>query len=577
MIAKARLNERGVRSDRVSAIEDIEDRMQDLIEALRETGAPDVAEMLERYANDFTDPTVVRRSVNAVSMHLERWRLDPSGLPDSPKVMLAANRLEDVCREALAAGVIAPAPPTLAAQSRRKLLIVLGTLIAASLVTLAALGVVASGVDVQDLGERRSLPPAGLPRGEESSAALNALAEALVPKAVTGVEFEPVGGCKVALPDGATCAEVPPRLWAEGRLPTYEIKLARQAYGLLFAVADARVEQHRFGTARLLLAATDDTPEGRYELPFVATYLGYTPQRCEPLQRIQGDCPPPRTGQGEKHAGLSVPTVVIDVLPGDPSRRMGEKRRAQAEAAEQQKKAQERAQQIATAVTEIKAVLDDTQKLIAKKKWSEARANVDKLGALFEPLDGVALDTIEGTPSDVALVRDRLDKLRAEMDAFEQRVFEQTFKIVSADSNKKVAEESLLVRIGKQFAIAPAYVERIYTSRADEIQRRLDQRAQARLEQLKVEQEAREKRCGPLPKDAWHTVDRYVHQVYAEPHTEIVLGECMTPRLTERDCWEMRCEYERKVEVAIERPKVVTHHEATFYLINDRVARHTDG
>jgi hypothetical protein len=561
----------------VGAIDDIEDRMQDLIEALRETGASAAAEMLERYAQDFTDPTVVRRSVNAVSMHLERWRHDPSELPDSPKVMLAANRLEDVCREALARGVIVAAPPTLAAQSRRKLLIVLSTLLAASLATLAAIGVVASGVDVNDVGAVRKLPPLRLPRGDEGSAALSVLAEALVPRAVSGVMFEVSGGCKLALPSGATCAEAPPRLWAEGRLPTYEVRLAHQAYGLLFAISGQRVAQQRFGEGRLLLAATDDTPEGRYELPFEAAYLGYTPQKCELLQRLQRSCPEPRVGEGEKHAGLGVPVVVVDVTPGDPSRRLGEKRRAEAEAAEAQRKAQERAQQIATAVTEIKAVLDDTQKLINRKRWSEARANVDKLGTLFEPLDGVVLDAIEGTPSEVSDARDRLDKLRAAMDTFEQRVFEQTFKVVSAESNRKVAEESLLVRVGKQFAISPSYVQQIYTARADEIQRRLDQRAQAHIEQLKAEQEAREQRCGPLPKDAWHTVDRYAQEVYAEPHTEIVLGECMTPRLTEHDCWEMRCEFQRKVEVAVERPKVVTHHEASFFLVNDRVARHHDG
>jgi hypothetical protein len=48
----------------------------------------------------------------------------------------------------------------------------------------------------------------------------------------------------------------------------------------------------------------------------------------------------------------------------------------------------------------------------------------------------------------------------------------------------------------------------------------------------------------------------------------------MTPRLTEHDCWELRCDYRRKVEVAVERPKVVTKHEATFYLMQNRVIRH---
>src|SRR5438552_8032700 len=102
------------------AIDEIEDRLADLIEALREAGAPEIAAMLERHARDFTVPTRVRRSVNAIRAQLEAWRADASELPDSPKVMLAANRLEDECRGALAAGVVVAAAPTLAAQSRRK-------------------------------------------------------------------------------------------------------------------------------------------------------------------------------------------------------------------------------------------------------------------------------------------------------------------------------------------------------------------------------------------------------------------------------------------------------------------------
>ena len=559
---------------RVSAIDDIEDRMQDLIEALRETGAPQVAAMLERYAQDFTVPTRVRRSVNAVCTHLEHWRGDPSELPDSPKVVLAANRLEDVCREALARGVIVAAPPTLAAQSRRKLLVVLTTLLVASLVTLAAISVVASGIDVDDIGTERKLPPLRLPRGEEHTASLSVLSEALMPSAVTGVVFEPLGGCKVALPDGSTCAEAPPRLWPDGRLPTYEIRLPHQAYGLLFSVTAAEVKQRRFGEANLLLAATDDTPEGRYELRFEASYQGYTPQTCDLLQRVQQSCPLPRTGAGERHSGLGVPVVVVDVLPGDPTRRLGEKRRAQAEAAEMQRKAEARAEQIETAVAEIAHVLDDTQKLINRRRWSEARDNVNKLGRLFQPLEGIVLDSAEGEHSEVSVLRGRFEGLRDEMDAFEQRVFEQTFKLVTADSSRKVAEERLLQKVGKKFGVSVAYVQEIYTARADEIQRRLDQSAQARADQLKAAQEARERRCGALPKEAWRTVERYAQQVFAEPHTEIVLGECLTPRLTERDCWEMRCEFKRKVEVAIERPRVVTSHEASFYLANDRVVRH---
>jgi hypothetical protein len=484
-----------------------------------------------------------------------------------------------VCREALTAGVIVAAAPTLAAQSRRKLMVVLLTLLAAGVIMLVAIAVVASGIDVNDIKAERRLTPVRMPRGEEGTIGLSVLSEALVPEAVTGVAFEPLGACKAPLPHGATCEETTPRLWDQGRLPTYEIKLARQAYGLLFSITDARVASKRFGEATLLLAATDETPEGRYEIPISAAYLGYTPQDCEWLQRVQRNCPAPRSGEGERHTGLRVPLVVVDVVPGDPARRQGEKRRAQAEAEEARRKADERAAQIAAAVTEISSVLTDTKKLITKRRWDQAREQVQKLSKLFEPLDAIVVTQTESEelPKEVAAVRARFEALRDELDVFEKRVFEQTFASLTAESNKRVPEDSLLQRIAKQFAITPAYVDDIYTAHADEMQRRLDERERARNEKLKAEQEAREKRCGPLPTNAWSVVNTFVRENYAEPHVEIVLGECMTPRLTERDCWEIRCSFTRKEEVAVERPKIVTEHEATFYFMNDRIVRHTDG
>ena len=59
-----------------------------------------------------------------------------------------------------------------------------------------------------------------------------------------------------------------------------------------------------------------------------------------------------------------------------------------------------------------------------------------------------------------------------------------------------------------------------------------------------------------------------------QPRIDISLGECLTPRLTENACWELQCDYQRKEEVAIERPKVVTKHQITVYLVHGRVTGH---
>ena len=562
------------------AIDEIEERLQDLGDALREAGSPEIAEQLERHAADFNEPTRVRRSVNTLRAQLERWRQQQSDaeLPETAKVLLASNRLEDACRNALAAGVIAAAPASFAAQSRRKLAIALVTLLCGGFALLIPIALVEAGIDFSDLGKGRRLAPVRLPRGEEDHLPISALAEALRPQAVTSVGFEPLGGCKLPLPEGSTCSEAPPRLWAEGRLPTYEIKLRHQAYGLLFSIANARLEAGRLAEGKLLLAATDDTPDGHYEIPITAMYGGYTPQRCELMQRLTRACPAPRVGKGERHAGVPLALVVIHVVPGDPSKRLGEKRLAQAEAEEARRKAEERAQQIAAAVTAIEGVLAETEQLVARRRWEEARPRVQKLGALFEPLEGVALPSeAADAPGSVGKVRARYEILHEKLEAFEQQIFDRTFAAVTAESNRSVPEDRLMQRIAGQFRVTPGYVQEIYTGSADEIQRRIEASSQAHLEQLKAQQQARERKCGVLPKGAWATIDHYVRARYAEPRVEIELGECMTPRLTERDCWELRCDYRRKVEVAVERPKVVTKHTATFYMMQDRITRHHDG
>src|SRR6185295_18625572 len=140
-----------------AAIDEIEDRLHDLTEALRQVGAPEIARPLEEQGSAFTNPLLVRRAVHQISAQLEHWRMHPEELPDTPKVMLAANRLEDACREALAQGVIDAAPPSTGAQVRRKLAIALGTLIAATIALLVPLVMVHFGVDFADLGHERKM------------------------------------------------------------------------------------------------------------------------------------------------------------------------------------------------------------------------------------------------------------------------------------------------------------------------------------------------------------------------------------------------------------------------------------
>jgi hypothetical protein len=558
-----------------SAIDEIEDRLRDLTEALREAGCIEAAQPLESFGREFTDPTRVRPSVNAIRARLQYWREHPEELPESARIMLAANRLEDVCREALAAGVIAVAPPTLGAKARRKLAVAVVTLLCGTLSMLIPVGLIRAGFDPDDWNKERKLSPRKVPRGEEDSIGLKALAGALRPEAVGRIEFAPLDACRARSRNGARCAQTSPRLWAEGRLPTYEIKLPHQTYGLLFSISSARM-LNGVGVANLLTAATDETPEGHYEIPLTVTYYGYTPRSCELIDRVQDRCPGPSRGPGERHPGVGAPTVVVDVVPGDPSQRLGEKRRAQAEAAERRRKAEERAKQIGSALSQIDDLIAQTRKLVAQKRWEQVSERVQKLGTLFQPLDSMSLTQgeSEALPADIADVRARFELLRDRLDDFEDQVFERTFTSVAAESNRKVAEESLLLRLGAQFHISKEYVERIYTSRADEIERRLKARAQAHLDRLRAEQTALEARCGPMPPAAWTAVESYVKSMYAEASVEVSLGECMTARLTERECWVIHCDFVLKREVAVELPKVVSKREADFHFTHQRIVGH---
>jgi hypothetical protein len=557
-----------------SAIDEIEERLQDLSEALREGGYHDLAQRFEQHALDFTDQARVRRAVNAIATQLEGWRLDPNRAPATAKVAVAGNRLEDVCRQALTSGVIAAAPPSVGARVRRKLAIALAAAFVGALLLLIPTLLIHFGIDFSDLRHERTLPAIKLPRGEELHLQVQLLQAALEPRAVSAVRIGPRRACAEPFADGSSCNQVEARLWPPGRLETFELKLPRQAYGLLFSFDRVELPAAAVGQGRLWLAATDDTPEGRYELALEGTYEGYTPQRCELLARIQNACPPPRTGKGERHAQLALATLVVEVVRGDPARRLGEKRVAEAEAAERKRKGEERAAQIEGVLGEIQVAIKDTEKLFARKRWEEARDRLQKLTQLFEPLDELVRGAPDAVPADVSEARARLDTMQEQLQAFEARVFEQTFDAVTSDANRKVPEDRVLARVASQHRITPAYVSELYTSRGDEIQRRLDARAQAHVDALKVEQAARERRCGALPKGAWAEVSRYARSAFAQPHVEIVLGECMTPRLTEHDCWEIRCDYERREEVAVERPRVVTKHSATFHVVQQRVTGH---
>jgi len=560
--------------DETPPIAEIEDRLQDLLEALDEVGLAKQAAGLERHADHFTDPRRVRPSVNAIREQVQRWRSDPAAVGGHPKVLLSANRVEDACIEALREGVIVAAPLSVAAQSRRKLKIALVTTLVGLAVLMVPFLLFEFGIDVTALGEAEPLPRVEVPRGELRGHRLRAALPALLPEAVSETVFEPLDECQR---EGAVCARVPDRLWGEVSRHTWELKRPGQAYGLLFAFGTAGIGAAERGEVEVLLEATPQTPTGRYRLPLMATYVGYTPQDCDWVARIRQACQPPRRGEGERHRAVAVPELQIDVTAGDPAKLLSAEQRAEAEAEAARERARARAQELLAVISDIEAQLDQTRKDMQRRRHEQARERIAKLAELFAPLSGVELTPAidGGVPEQLQGVRDRYEDLRERLDGFEGRVFDRAFAVLAAPDARAADEAANMAKIGKRFGISAGYVEEIYLARADELQRRIEAREQAQKDELERKQAALEARCGSLPKGAWGSINDYLGKLHTG--ADIYLGECMTPRLMPDRCWELRCDYVRKLEITPEKPKVVTKHKAAFFLKNGKVTGHRGG
>ncbi|HEX2679464.1 MAG TPA: hypothetical protein VHM19_22590 [Polyangiales bacterium] len=553
-------------------IEDIQERVRDFVKDLRRAGANDVADRIDGYAVGFTDAGEVRRAVAAIQQQLEYWRAYPNELPDLPIIHIAANRLEDTCKDALRSGVIIAARPSIRTQGKRNLTVALTALAAGGLMFSLPLVITMFGVDLTDPHLNRELHPIKVPQGEEASIDVNVLVETQEPAITRGVDVHIEGRCRRELPGGLTCRQVEPHEFGSaGKLPTIEIMLPEQAYGLLIGVANARVIG-RVGNATVMAAAMDETPEGTYRLPLKAAFLGYEPEHCNIVERLRDACTKRRVGEGAMHDGLPVPTVVVNVTKGDPSRRLSAQKKKEAEEAEMKRKAEERAAQIGAAVSSIKTALDDTQKVLKRKNFQLARDRIEKLGKLFAPLDTLMVDDagLESMPVEVAELRVRFDGQRAQLKAFEDQVFDQQYALVTAPENKERPDTELMADVARRVHIAKEYSELIFAAHADEMEKRLAEAERARQEREKQERAALEARCGQLPANAWNVVHDYLKTMFRT--SRVTLGECLTPRIDAEHCWTVTCDFKETILTAATEEDKAFNHRWTFLLRNGQVA-----
>ena len=565
-----------------AGIQEVQERVRDFTAALRSAGAAETAQRIERYAHGFVRATEVRRSVAAIQEQLRYFRTYPEELPDLPIVQVAANRLEDACRVALAAGLIEPARPSLRAASKRKLGVIVTTLAGAGLVFVLPLGLTMFGVDWNDLRHTRALAPARLAQGDEVSVSVNALVAAEDPVVTKGVEFYVKDHCGENLGDGMKCRRAEPRELGGAVRPTYEITLDNQVYGLFIGFGETGL-LGAVGNGMVWATATWDTPEGRYEVPLQAAFTGYSPERCGILERIQDRCETKRIGDDAKHEGLPVPTVVIDVVRGDPTKQSVAKRQKEQERKQREQEAERRATELAQNVEQIKAVLDDTGRMLRKKQWELARERTDKLTELFSPLDALVVSGAEGEPLpvEVAGLRARFEEQRRQLQTFEDRAFEAAFEAThgSAGATRPAADggksqDARLTEVANKLKITPAYMEVIFAAHAEQLEARLAAAEAARRAQQQATESALLKRCGPLPTRAFSEIKAFLSAMGHAAHVQTRLNECLTPRLSDKHCWAVVCRFDELVPGQL--TDTVRPQRWTFLMRDGRVTEHVE-
>jgi hypothetical protein len=558
-----------------TGIEEVKERVRDFTRALRQAGAEDIAQRIEDYAAGFIDHTQVRRSIDAIKQQLQYFRNCPEELPELPIVLVAANRLEDVCRDALRAGVIEPARPSLRAAGKRKLSLVTTTLVAAGLGLLLPLVVTMYGLDLNDLPPVRTLPELRLAQGDEASIDVNALIASAAPSATRKVEFYVLGHCARDLPDGSSCRAIGPRGFGGEKLPAYEVMLDNQVYGLFIAFSSARLIG-AVGSGKVLLATSPETPQGRYSLPLQAAFSGYAPEPCALWQKLTRRCPPPEIGAHLRHEDIPTPAVIVQVVAPDPSQPSAAERRKAREEAERRTRAAERATLIAGAVVEIKAALDDTERMLRHKQYDAARARLDKLAQLFAPFDAAMAGDSEGDPLPVEVsdLRARFEIERRELRDFGDHAFDVAYSALNKRSDPSAPDDGSLAETAHKLGISREYMESIYAEHADQLEVRLAAEEEARNAAQRKAASAVISRCGELPTTAFREVRSYLEGIARGGRSQVRVQECFTPRLHEKTCWRVVCRFDELVPGPI--GDKVTSHTWTFTLHKGRVVDHIE-
>ncbi|MET0386551.1 MAG: hypothetical protein ABW321_11360 [Polyangiales bacterium] len=571
-------------------IEEVSERVRDFTKALRQAGAEDIAHRIDAYATGFVDGTQVRRSVDAIRQQLRYFRAYPEELPDLPIVQIAANRLEDACKEALQAEQIAPARPSLRAHGKRKLTVVLATLITAAALSIIPIAVAMAGIDVEDMVRGRYLPNVQLPKGSSMSLTANVLEPSVEPRSTLRVELKVGIECPAELVRGASCRASGELPFGSHTLPAFEVLLPDQAYGLHVGFGTTHLIG-AVGSGEVWVKAGPQTPEGQYVVPLTAAFVGYAPAQCNWYLQLLDRCVPARVGAEARHEGVRVPTLRVDVVAAGPALKSlppPQPPRAPtpgpvagpavaAPVDDQTRHNAEQTAQLSGAMREIRRSLDDAQAQLRHHRYDVAAARLDALARAFEPLDALAVSATEGDalPGEVVVLRARFEAARRTLAAFHERAFEAAYNALSNKRPKGQSDARVLAGVAHKLGISPQLLDQIYAEHAEQRAQREQRAAAAKQAADQAALQALLRQCGPLPKTAWQKVREYLGHL-SRRDARVRLHECLTPRLSPKSCWNVVCDFDEITSEPGALFDKTTARTWTFRLQGERVTGHAD-
>jgi hypothetical protein len=270
--------------------------------------------------------------------------------------------------------------------------------------------------------------------------------------------------------------------------------------------------------------------------------------------------------------------AVVDVVHGAPGHDNRLAERKAAEEAEQQVRAEQRAAQIAGAVAEIKAVLDDTQAMLRRKRYDTARERIDKLAQLFAPLDALVVTggEAEPLPPEVTELRARFETERRELASFQDRAFDAAYAALSRPRTEHETDDMVLSAVARKLGITGGFMDIIYADHAEQLESLLSRSEQARLAKERAATEAVLRRCGPLPTGTWREIQAYLSAMASSVRVKTRLNECFTPRLSQQGCWSVVCDFAEVIPQDDVAPDVIKAHKWTFNMQKGRVVDHVE-